>query len=263
MAEALAQLLIILQQVEDKIAAGEVDRALQLLRETPGFPDPEKEIIQLLARWNAAERDMLESLMAEDDFKVERAQITKRFIQVVDEARQKVQGELDSLKNGSAPVGEGAMPALPHYDGRPQILLLYALEDRNVLEELQRHLFLALRDEELQFVDIHVDVPMLVTTKLDYQKQMLGAARTVLVLVTPNAFSLPVFDLAAEALEMGKLIPIRVEEVDLTGTPFHHDIKGLPNDGRFVSEWPNRNSAWVDIARSLHLFFNRLKEEQQ
>ena len=66
---------------------------------------------------------------------------------------------------------------------------------------------------------------------------------------------------AEQALVAGKLIPIRVEEIEVKDTPFRKDIKGLPADGQFVNQWPNANSAWVDVAKNLRTFFEKLKTE--
>lgn len=260
MPEPFEEILKTIAEVEEKVAGGEIARGLRLARAAAGFPDPEQELIQLLARWNAAERDMLESLISEDDFKVERARITKRFLQFLDEVRQRLEQDAASGIVGS--TTEDGTFTLPDYDGKPQILILYAAADEEMWEELKKHLFVALRDDALQFVDIHKDLPITIENAEAYQEKMIDAARTVVALVTPNALSLPIFPLAEQALEAGKLIPVWVAEVSLEGTPFDTDIKGLPNNGNFVDQWPNRNSAWVDIARTLQTFFARIKMEE-
>lgn len=259
--EPLEELLSTIAQVENKIATGEVGRALQMVRAASDFPDPERELIQLSARWNAAERDMLESLMSEDDFKVERARITKRLLQFLGETRHKLEQEkADGL--GQKVADDGTL-ILPDYDGKPQILILYAVTDEAIWEELQKHLYVAMRDDRLQFVNIHHDIPIGTRNREDYQKKMVDAARTVIALVTPNSLSLPIFPLAEQALVAGKLIPVWVTDVDLEGTPFDTSIKGLPNDGRFVDKWPDRNTAWVDVVKTLQAFFTRIKKEEK
>ncbi len=115
MPEPFEELLKTIAEVEAKIANGEIAHGLRVARAAGGFPDPEQELIQLLARWNAAEREMLESLISEDDFKVERARITKRFLQFLGEIRQRLEQETTSGKSGTS-MEDGTSP-LPDYDG--------------------------------------------------------------------------------------------------------------------------------------------------
>jgi hypothetical protein len=137
----------------------------------------------------------------------------------------------------------------------------YAQEDQHLWEELRKHLFVFTRDKQLQFVDIHHDVPLGITDTFAYQEKLVAAANRVLSLVTPQIMAYPTFMLAEQALAQAKLIPLRLEKVDTEDSPFTSDIRGLPADGRFVSEWPNRNSALADIARHLRPVFKQLKTE--
>lgn len=257
MPEPVEQLLQIITQAEEQVAAGELKRALQLFRSKPDFPDPEQLVLQLLARWNTAEREVLENLMSEDDFRVERAQITKRLLSFLQETRLQITTESTSAGNSDA---KEVVP--PDYDGKPQVLILYAEEDQSIQEELKKHLFVAMRDTALQFIDIHEAVPLLAPDRLSYQRQLVENARVVLALVSPNILTPAVFELAETASASGKLIPIRVEEVSIERTPFRAEIKGLPHDGRFVSAWPDRNTAWVGIAQALQALFDQIKEER-
>ncbi|MEL7424377.1 MAG: hypothetical protein AAFN81_15365 [Bacteroidota bacterium] len=259
MQEHLKQVLEVISQAEHHVAEGEVERALRLARATEDFPDPDALLLQLLSRWNTVERKMLESLISDDDFRVERAQVTKRLTQFLLETKDAVETEL--LGAAVAPVENDGDLALPDYDGKPQVLLLYAKDDEALLKELQKHLFLAMRDEALQFVDVHQAVPVVVKEPERYQERLIDAARTVLTLVTPNTMSLPIFPLAERALEAGKLIPIRVEEVGLEGSPFRREIAGLPKDGDFIGNRLNPNGAWVEVAQELQSFFKKIKEE--
>ena len=261
MSERLDRIIQVLTQAEQLVLEGEVERALRLARSAEEVPDQNDILLQLLARWNSAERDMLENLLSDDDFKVERAQVTKRFVQFLQETRTEVEQELAGRALPTNSQNGAEEWSLPTYDGRPQILLLYAQEDQALVEEMRKHLFLVMRDEALQFVDVHSAVPALVKDRLTYQERMVAAARTVIALVTPNSMSVPVFPLAEQAAKASKLIPIRVEEVGLNGTPFRQEIKGLPHDGRFISDWPNRNGAWVEVAQALQTYLTKLKEE--
>ncbi len=258
MAESLEQLLQFINQVEDKVAQGEVGKALSLARAEIGLPDPEQVLLQLLSRWNAAERDVLANLISEDDYKVERAQVTKSLLLFLRETKTALEREGEESEDLS--VGNDVLDP-PDFDGKPQVLVLYAPEDEPIWTELSKHLFVMMREEAIQFVDAQQVVPATVKDPLTYQGKLVAQARIVLALVSPNALTPTVFELAEQALSESKLIPIRIEEVHVQGTPFREDIKGLPQDGRFVSAWPSRNSAWVDVAQALQKLVNRIKEE--
>jgi hypothetical protein len=259
MNEILQQRLDLIEQVELKIVAGDVKRALKLSRKGNVLPDPDQLLLLLLSRWGGAERQMLEALISEEDLRIERAKITKQFLTYLKAIKRRIEKEKDSIDG--VPFDEKGQVEVPDYGGKPVILVLYAKEDLPVWQELKKHLFLSLRDKTLQFVDVHADVPLAVVATEAYQAKLVDAARIVLALVTPNSMSVPVFPLAEQALAAGKLIPILVQETDTDDTPFRSDIKGLPSDGRFLDQWPNANSAWVDIAKTLKDFFVKLKKE--
>jgi hypothetical protein len=46
------------------------------------------------------------------------------------------------------------------------------------------------------------------------------------------------------------VVPIVVRPVSLEGTPFAK-LRGLPKDARAVSQWPDRDAAYVDITNDL------------
>lgn len=257
MPEPLDSLLQNISQIEQKIAEGELSRALEFARSSAGLPDPDQVLLQLLSSWNTAERNVLENLLSEDDYKVERAKITKRLLLFLEELKAKLKAE------GPLLSGEDSLPSPPDYDGKPQILILYAPADELHWTDLSKHLFMLLRDKAIQFVDAQKDIPLAVVNRLAYQQKLVDQARVVLVIVSPNAMTPEVFELANQALTKAKLIPIRVETVNTEGTPFNEDIKGLPHHGGVVSAWPNRNSAWLSIAQALQALTNQIKEESK
>ena len=253
-------LLSIIRQAEEKITAGEVARALRLIHDTVDFPDPSQELPQLLSRWNAAERDMLANLMAEDDFRVERAKVTKALVHFLQAAGNVLEKRL--IAGDQADMVEDGAFNLPDFGDKIPVLVLYAAADESVWQELQKHLFVALRDPAFHFVDLYESAPNDAKHALVFQQQLLAAAHTVIALVTPNIMTANLFDLAENALAAGKLVPIRVDEVGVQNTPFDSGIKGLPGNGQFISAWPQRNSAWVDVAQNLQAFLEKLKQER-
>lgn len=258
MKETLEQALEHIADLEHKIANGDVKKALKLARSKALLPDQEQIGLQLLARWSMAERQMLEALISEEDLRIERSKVTKQFLTFLKTVKAQL---TKATKDGNELSIVDGIITVPDYEGKPQILVLYATEDKAIWEQLKKHLFLSLRDDTLQFVDVHQAVPFTVKDKAAYQEKLVDAARIVLTLVTPNVLTLPIYSFAEQALVGGKLIPIRVKEIEIKDTPFRRDIKGLPNDGRFVEQWPNPDSAWVDVTKTLRAFFEKIKAE--
>lgn len=259
MKDTLEQRLQHIVQVEKKIIAGDLKKALDFAQTSNLLPDPDQHLMQMLSRLNTAVRQQMEALMSEEDLRIERSTITKQLLTFLKDLKARIGEE---LADTAASPGEGKGSLLPDYDGKPQILVLYAVEDQASWDQLRKHLFLSLRDKALQFIDIHQDIPLAATDTAKYQEQLVDAAKVVLSLVSPNMLTFPLFLLAEQALAAGKLIPIRVEEIEVDGTPFSNDIKGLPANGKFVNQWDNANSAWVDIAKNLRAFFEKLKAEE-
>jgi hypothetical protein len=257
MKDTLEQRLQHIVQVEKKIIAGSLKKALSFAQVSNLLPDPDGELVQMLARLSTAEREQMEALISQEELRIERATITKQLLTFLKDLKTRIGKELEE----GWPEGEEEDPSLPDYEGKPQILILYATEDQASWEQLKKHLFLSLQDEALQFVDIHSAVPLAAADTVKYQGQLVDAAKVVLSLVTPNMLTFPLYQLAEQALVAGKLIPVRVEEIEVKDTPFRMDIKGLPADGQFVNQWANANSAWVDVAKNLRAFFEKLKTE--
>ncbi len=174
---------------------------------------------------------------------------------------------LDFFENASSPAGDGpasteraaeetgqvaTSPAAPD-DDRFKVLLVYAMEDQSAREDLDKHLFLLRRDQRLQFLDMHQDVPPGTADEYAAQEALIESADIVVCLISHNILSYPAYPLAEKAAGAKKLIPLRLHEIDLAGTVFE-PIKGLPSDNRFLSEWTNPNSAFVDIAKNLRTF---------
>ena len=213
----------------------------------------------MLARLSTAEREQMEALISQEELRIERATITRQLLTFLKDLKMRIGKELEDGSWEEKDNDDGL--TLPDYGGKPQILVLYATEDQASWEQLKKHLFLSLRDEALQFVDIHSAVPLAAADTVKYQGQLVDAAKVVLSLVTPNMLTFPLYQLAEQAFVAGKLIPVRVEEIEVKDTPFRKDIKGLPADGQFVNQWPNANSAWVDVTKNLRAFFEKLKTE--
>ncbi|RME95291.1 MAG: hypothetical protein D6772_13395, partial [Bacteroidetes bacterium] len=90
-----------------------------------------------------------------------------------------------------------------------------------------------------------------------YLQQWVAQADKVVFLISPHSLAYPYYPLAEQAAAADKLIPIKLVEVDLSGSVFEQ-LSTLPSDNRFVSQWSKPNSAYVDIAQQLRRYFQKL-----
>lgn len=261
MLEKLEAWLALITEVQAKMGDGQIKKAIRKAREQEDFPDEDDVLVNISARWNTNERKRLEGLITEADFKVENNIVTKLFLTFLAEKRIEIQEAISS----AATPGEHTEPPhginLPSFEGKVVIVINYAQEDQAFWNDLKKHFFMFFRDKELQFVDIHEDVPLGVTDTFKYQEQLISIADRVLSLVSPNLMAYPTFLFAEQALAEAKLIPIRIEKVELEDTPFNLSIRGLPADNRFVSEWADKNGALADIAKHLRPVIKKLKAD--
>ena len=194
-------------------------------------------------------KDALEGIITREDMEVKYAKITKALLNFIDVLRAKIKKSADGFD-------EVVMTDPPIFEGKKQILLLYAMDDKLWLEKINKHLFLLKRQSNLHFVDLHADVPLSVSDVDFYQEKLIDVAYKVLCLVTPNCFSPSLYPLIEKASLDGKLIPIKIATIDIENTVFAK-IQGLPSNQKFITEWPDENSGFVDIATALRQFFGK------
>jgi hypothetical protein len=92
----------------------------------------------------------------------------------------------------------------------------------------------------------------------------INSAQIILVLVSPDFVASDYcydreMKRALERHEHGdaRVIPIILRPVDWQGTPFGK-LQALPRDGKPVTQWPDRDAAFVDIARGIRLICEEL-----
>jgi len=243
----------LLNEAEAFIKEGRLEKALDLLHSSlEEKMDAENLILQFLSRWNKAEKDAVIQLITREEMEVTHANVTKGLLGFIEELRIEVETELDT------DIPPGFIPEPPIYEGQKQILLLYAKEDITWLETFNKHVFLLKRQAHLRFVDVHNDIPMSLKERSVYQEKMIDVADKILCLVTPNCMSFAIYPLIEKATAASKLIPLRIEKIDMKGTVLE-EIQGLPTNQKFVTEWQDHNTAFVDIANGLRTFFKQLK----
>ncbi|MBA2288268.1 MAG: TIR domain-containing protein [Ktedonobacteraceae bacterium] len=143
---------------------------------------------------------------------------------------------------------QGAAPPI-------SIFYSYALEDEEYRQRLETHLSL-LRRQGLISTWHHYQV-VAGTDRLQSIESHLNTASIILLLISPDfmasdyCYSIEM-QLALERHVVGsaRIIPVLLRPVDWHEAPFAH-IQCLPRDERPVAIWPDRDEAFVDIARGI------------
>jgi tetratricopeptide (TPR) repeat protein len=134
------------------------------------------------------------------------------------------------------------------------LFLSYAHEDRALCEELQTHLAALRQDGTLEGWNDR-DIPPGATWEAEIRGH-LDRADIILLLVSADyrfsAFCGLEVRWALERAALGKtvVIPVILRPVDWEDAPFHH-LQALPDEGRPVVKWRNRDEAFVDIVRGI------------
>lgn len=130
----------------------------------------------------------------------------------------------------------------------------YAHNDKSALAELRKHLALLLREGLLE--DFH-DRNVLGGAALhDEIAKQLEAASLFLPLISHNFFASDYCHLEmTRALERHKdrktqVVPIIIEPCDWKNSPLGH-LKALPEDGKPISAWSNKNEAFSNVVEEL------------
>jgi hypothetical protein len=147
----------------------------------------------------------------------------------------------------SAPAQEPAKPGPP-----VDVFYSYAREDLALRDELAKHL--TLLEKRGLFRGFH---DRMIAPGSDWKGQLdraLGEARIILLLVSPDFFASDYcYDTevrrAMERHEAGEacVIPVLLRPYAWKQAPFGK-LSALPKDGRSVTEWPDRDAAFRDIA---------------
>ena len=131
----------------------------------------------------------------------------------------------------------------------------YSHEDRAALDRLHTHLA-PLRSERLIDAWFDRQIPAGGSINANIARE-LEACDLFLMLVSPDflASDYCVNREMKRALERHRdheahVVPIIVEPCDWFSTPLH-ELKALPRDGKPISEWPNQNSAYLDVVKEL------------
>ena len=131
----------------------------------------------------------------------------------------------------------------------------YSHQDEQNLELLHRHLAQLKRDG---LITTWTDKDILAGQELNNTiSSALEDSQLFLALISPDYINSNYcyekeFETAKKMQKQNKItiIPIILEPCDWLNTPFK-DYKGLPKDGKPVSEWSNKNTAMLDVIQNI------------
>ena len=142
----------------------------------------------------------------------------------------------------------------------------YSHKDEDVRDELEVHLS-ALKKQGIistwhdRRIGAGKDVDFEIDTRLE-------TSDIILLLVSPYFIASDYcYDVemkrALQRHEAGeaRVIPVIVRDVSWHSAPFR-ELQALPKDGRAVTLWPNRDSAWRDVAEGIEEAIRELRGEQ-
>ena len=228
----------------------------------------------LESRWQRL-NELHSSLLEERDLETRatnRARISQRLAQIGRD-RYQVEAEIRQLSDDApssptvAPSSETAgAPATPTNDARAEPLDLfysYSHADEALRDELEKHLKLLERRGLLRgWHDRRIDPGTLWDETIH---ERLRTADIVLLLISADFMASDYIwseeiTLAMTRHERGeaRVIPVLLRPVDLEGAPFAK-LQGLPTDFRPVVSWPNRDEAFLDIAKGIRRVLTQLR----
>lgn len=141
-------------------------------------------------------------------------------------------------------------PAPPPVSAVPKFAVLYDIADSTQADLLAKHLNILKVTKRLRLHFVHRDTqpgedPMV------RAQQELADSDYILALSTVNLFNSDWFGLLYESLEKGsRIIPVRVQKVDLEGTGLEK-LRSLPTLDRVVTDFPSLDNAYADVVNEL------------
>ncbi|MDQ6705552.1 MAG: toll/interleukin-1 receptor domain-containing protein, partial [Acidobacteriota bacterium] len=147
------------------------------------------------------------------------------------------------------------MACRPAVNEKARLFYSYAHEDADLRDLLEKHLTALRRDGLIESWHDRDILPGAAWN--DSISEHLEQADIILLLISVDFLASPYctgteMSRALEREKRGEatVIPILLRPVELTNAPFRH-LQFLPDKGKPVVEWRNRDEAFVDVARGI------------
>lgn len=166
----------------------------------------------------------------------------------------------------SAPASVQPAPSMGPPIQRPvSIFMSYAREDKDLVDELVKHLTLMKRQK---LITVWTDRPLMAdqpyTGDID---ERLAQSDLVLLMISPSFVGSDYcFDgelaVATRLSKQKKLrvIPILGRPVAVQGASFS-ELSPLPSNRDWITEWPSRDHAWVDVVQGIRSVVQSLQKQ--
>lgn len=142
-------------------------------------------------------------------------------------------------------------------DRAKSIFFSYSHRDESLRDELETHLKLL---ERKRIISTWHDRKILPGQEWDHEIDVrLERANIILMLISSDFMASQYCwdNEVSRAIErhnakLATVIPIILRPCDWTGAPFSH-LQGLPTGMRPITDWPNRDQAWSEVAKSIRV----------
>ncbi|WP_438042668.1 toll/interleukin-1 receptor domain-containing protein [Sorangium sp. So ce128] len=236
--------------------------------------------VMLASGWTESRRNELMALVPVDRREISDATLIRQLgweAEFYDQIRDQLieEGLLRIAKARGGSVFRSELPpppvppvgARPHSSGMGQtspasVFFCYAHQDEALRDELDVHLA-SLRREKLisQWYDRQIAPGTDWREAID---ERLDRSNIVLILVSPHFVASDYcyeVEMTRAMNRFGRgevlVIPIIVRPTDWNAAPFAR-LQALPKDAKPITSWPNRDEAWLDVARGLRTAISKL-----
>lgn len=144
-----------------------------------------------------------------------------------------------------------------------RVYFSYTRADERSYAELEKHLKQLHRRQPI--TSWHAGLITAGTDAIREAGEHLDNADVIVLLVSADyLFSDDLYDrdvmpaMQRHEAKKARVIPVILRPCDCAGAPFA-DLASLPSDGRAVTEWPNLDAAWTDVAVGIRRVIEELR----
>ena len=156
---------------------------------------------------------------------------------------------------------------MPHASSPKNVFFSYSHKDAIFLDALEAHLALLKRQGVIKtWHDRDIDAGRVIDTEI---QKNIEAAHIILLLISSDFINSDYcyskeLTHALQRHEVGTAIvlPIIVRPCDWRSAPFG-ELKAVPDDGRPITEWPNQDTAFVNVVDAIRKLAEKTQDEKK